>query len=98
MASDEAGLVERLSAVRRLEAINRSTGGYGWPPSDPTLLADVEAELTRLRAEAKAMREALEFIADFRTVDLSAEWEASLRDIIRSCVDCARAALAQVKP
>jgi hypothetical protein len=40
--------------------------------------------------------EALESIAGFGSIDLSAEWESGLRDIIRSCVDAARAALSKV--
>jgi hypothetical protein len=41
--------------------------------------------------------ETLETIAGFGTVDLSAEWEGGLRDIIRSCVDAARAAIAKAE-
>lgn len=39
------------------------------------------------------MRAALESIAGWRKVNISAEYEHGLRDIIRSITDCAQAAL-----
>jgi hypothetical protein len=54
-ASEVESLVGRLEAIIRLEKINRQTGGYGWPPSDPTLLADLEMELKRLQRDRAAV-------------------------------------------
>lgn len=57
-------------------------------PTTNSLLFDALAEIERLR-------EALGAIAGFGSADLSGEWPAGLRDIIRSMVDCARSALEQ---
>ena len=46
-----------------------------------------------VRKENERLRKALECIAGFGQVNLSAEWEHGLRDIIRSMTDCAREAL-----
>jgi hypothetical protein len=43
--------------------------------------------------EPQRLRSALESIADWRNVNISGEYEQGLRDIIRSIVDCAVAAL-----
>lgn len=43
--------------------------------------------------EVQRLRSALESIADWRNVNISGEYEHGLRDIIRSIVDCAVAAL-----
>lgn len=43
--------------------------------------------------EIERLREALTAIAGFGDVNLASEWEAGLRDIIRSMTDCARTAL-----
>lgn len=50
-------------------------------------------EAQRSSDELQRLRSALENIADWRNVNISGEYEHGLRDIIRSIVDCAVAAL-----
>ncbi len=45
------------------------------------------------QAETEKLRAALVSIAGWRKVNISGEYEHSLRDIIRSITDCAAAAL-----
>ncbi len=60
-------------------------GEVCWPGINADLIA------------VKKYRDALEIIADWRNVNISGEYEHSLRDIIRSITDCAAAAL-QISP
>lgn len=47
----------------------------------------------KFEAETNRLRERLETIAGFGSINLNGEWEHGLRDIIRSMTDCARDAL-----
>lgn len=81
--------------------------GEGWIPlyCEPPGIRGVEdgkershtepppPEITSLRLRLGRAEKALESIAGFGNVNLAGEWEHGLRDIIRSCVDCARSAL-----
>lgn len=60
---------------------NAGLGEVCWPGINADLLALAQ------------MRAALQTIADWRKVNISGEYEHSLRDIIRSITDCAAAAL-----
>jgi hypothetical protein len=60
-------------------------------PGHQTLVLKLKGD--EMSNEVQRLRSALENIADWRNVNISGEYEHGLRDIIRSIVDCAVAAL-----
>jgi hypothetical protein len=58
-------------------------------------LGQLMDKLNEQHDEIARQRAALEAVAGFGDVNLQGEWEAGLRDIIRSMTDCARNALGQ---
>jgi hypothetical protein len=63
------------------------------PGQMPGAPIGVDADAFERPSKPERLREALEAIAGFGSVNLSGEYEHGLRDIIRSMTDCARDAL-----
>lgn len=84
-----------LSEGKKRVAAADNTGPGIRVGSDIHLLEMAISDYEKTCTAHDELVEALKAIAGFGQINLSAEWESGLRDIIRSCVDAARAALAK---